>query len=79
MDIKILGPGCKRCAALTEVTQQALAELGTDATIEKVTDPIDIATMGVMSTPGLVIDGKVVLVGQVPAVERVKELLTAAG
>jgi small redox-active disulfide protein 2 len=77
MDIQILGPGCKKCDALTEVTRQALTDLGSDAQIDKVTDPVAIATMGVMSTPGLVIDGKVVMVGQVPNVDKVKALITA--
>ena len=76
MNIQILGPGCKRCDALTATTRQALAELGRDASIEKITDPIAIATMGVMATPGLVVDGRVVLAGTIPNVDKVKELLT---
>lgn len=78
MDIQILGPGCKKCDALTANTREALAQLGSDASIEKITDPIAIATMGVMATPGLVIDGKVVLSGNVPNVDKVKELLIAS-
>ena len=78
MTVQILGPGCKRCEALAAVTQQAMTELGIGAPIEKVTDYAQMAGMGVMSTPALAIDGTVVLVGQVPDVDRVKSLLTAS-
>ena len=64
MKIKILGSGCKNCVTLAENTKAALAELGTDAEIEKVTDFAEIAKYGVMSTPGLVIDEKVVSYGK---------------
>ncbi|HZW49683.1 MAG TPA: thioredoxin family protein [Bacillota bacterium] len=65
MIIKILGPGCKNCVALTENTKAALSELGIGAEIKKVTDFSEIARYGVMSTPGLVIDEKVVSFGKV--------------
>ena len=66
MQIKILGPGCRNCVTLERVTREALADLGIDAEIEKVTDYAAIAGYGVMSTPGLVVDGEVVLYGRVP-------------
>jgi small redox-active disulfide protein 2 len=65
MTIKVLGPGCKNCAALVENTKAALTELGLTADIIKVTDFADIAKYGIMSTPGLVIDEKVVSFGKV--------------
>ena len=65
MIIKILGTGCKNCVALTENTQAAVKELGIEAEIVKVTDFKDIMTYGVMLTPALVIDEKVVSFGKV--------------
>ena len=65
MIIKILGSGCSKCQALTENTRKALAEAGREAEILKVTDIAEIAAHGVMSTPALVVDGKVVSVGKV--------------
>jgi small redox-active disulfide protein 2 len=73
--IKVLGPGCTNCKNLERVTRQVVAELGLDATIEKVTDYPTIAGYGVMSTPGLVVDDKVVLAGRVPTAAAVRELL----
>lgn len=65
MKIKVLGPGCKNCVSLTENTKAALSEIGVEAEIEKVTDFVEIAKYGIMSTPGLVIDEKVVSFGKV--------------
>jgi small redox-active disulfide protein 2 len=65
MTIKILGSGCKNCVTLAENAKTALAELGQQADIVKVTDYADIASYGIMSTPGLVIDEKVVSFGRV--------------
>lgn len=65
MKIKILGSGCANCVTLAENTKKALAESGIEAEIEKVTDFAEIAKYGVMSTPGLVIDEKVVSYGKV--------------
>ncbi|NCT89420.1 thioredoxin family protein [Cellulomonas sp. APG4] len=75
MQIKILGPGCRNCVALERVTREAVAELGVAADIEKVTDYGEIAALGVMSTPGLVVDGRVVLTGHVPTARALRELL----
>ncbi|OIQ80857.1 hypothetical protein GALL_373740 [mine drainage metagenome] len=76
--IKVLGPGCNNCKTLERVTKEAVAELGIEATIEKVEDYAAIAGYGVMSTPALVIDEKVVVAGRVPTPAHVRELLTAA-
>ena len=77
MDIKILGSGCVNCKNLERLTRDALDNLGLDAAIEKVTDPADIASWGVMTTPALVIDDEVVVSGRTPTPEKVKELLAS--
>lgn len=66
------------CVTLERVTREAVAELGLEAEIEKVTDYAAIMGYGVMSTPGLVVDETVVLSGRVPTVAKVRELLEAA-
>jgi small redox-active disulfide protein 2 len=76
--VKILGPGCTNCQNLERATREAIAELGLDATVEKVTDYATIAGYGVMSTPGLVVDEKVVVSGRVPKAAEIKMLLTGA-
>lgn len=78
MNIKILGPGCKNCVNLEKATRAAVAELGLDATVEKVTDYPTIASYGIMSTPGLVVDEEVLVYGRVPRPEEIKQLLTDA-
>jgi small redox-active disulfide protein 2 len=65
MVIKILGSGCKNCVTLKENTEAAIKEMGMEAEIIKVTDFQDIMSYGIMSTPGLVIDEKVVSFGKV--------------
>lgn len=75
MEIKILGTGCTKCKTLEKVTREAVAETGIDASIDKVEDIVKIMEYRVMRTPGLVINGKVVLSGQVPTVNKVKEIL----
>jgi small redox-active disulfide protein 2 len=74
--IKVLGPGCPRCAKLYYNVQDAVRESGVSANVEKVTDILAITGFGVARTPALVIDGEVKCVGQVPSVEEIKELLT---
>ena len=75
MIIKVLGPGCTNCVNLERVTRQAVDALGVDATIEKVTDYPTIVGYGVMATPALVVDEKLVLSGRVPTTAQVRELL----
>ena len=77
MIVKILGPGCNNCQKLEKATREALAELGLDATVEKVEDYPSIVGYGIMSTPGLVVDDKVLVSGRVPKTAEIKELLTA--
>ncbi len=79
MDIKVLGPGCRNCVNLEKAARQALADLGLDATVTKVEDYPTIAGYGVMATPALVVDEKVVSTGRVPGAAEMRDLLTAAG
>lgn len=78
MIIKILGSGYKKCIALAENTKAAAKTAGLDVEIEKVTDVIAIAGYGIMSTPGLVIDEKVVSSGRVLNATDIAPLLTEA-
>ncbi len=73
--IKVLGSGCTKCNELAANTEAALAELGMDTTIDHVTDFAQIAAYGVMSTPALVVDGKVVSLGKVLKKEEVVKIL----
>ena len=77
--IQVYGPGCAKCASLAEVTKQAVQELQWDVPVKKVTDPMLFAAAGVLVTPALVMNGKVLLFGKVPSVEAVKGLLLEAG
>lgn len=79
MNIKVLGSGCANCVRLEANVKEALAATGmADATVEKVTDYAEIAAYGIMSTPGLVVDGVVVVSGRVPAADEVAAFLAAA-
>lgn len=75
MIIKILGSGCKNCVALKDNTEEALKELGIEAEIEKVTDFKEIVGYGVMSTPALVVDEKVVSFGKVLKSKEIAKIL----
>lgn len=75
MIIKILGSGCKNCVTLKQNTEEALKELGIKAEIEKVTDFKDIVGYGVMSTPALVVDEKVVSFGKVLKPKEIVKIL----
>jgi len=76
MKIEILGMGCPKCKKTTQNAQQAVEELGINAEIIKVEDMKDIVEAGVMSTPGLGIDGEIKIKGRVADVEEIKELLS---
>jgi small redox-active disulfide protein 2 len=75
MNIKILGSGCKKCVALANNARDAAQSAGLSAEIEKVTDIVEIAGFGIMSTPALVIDGKVVSTGKVLSAAEISALL----
>ena len=76
MEIKILGTGCPKCKTLEKLTRKAVAELDINANISKVEDIMQIMNYGVVSTPALVIDEKVVIKGRVPSANEIKKLLT---
>lgn len=78
LSIKILGSGCANCARLEANARDAMATLGLDAQIEKVTDVGEIASYGIMRTPGLVVDEQVLVSGRVPDATEIARLLSAS-
>ena len=75
MEIKVLGPGCPKCELTKKNVQDAVAEAGVDASIEKVTDIMEISKYGVFGTPAVVVDGEVKSVGRIPEKEEIKKWL----
>jgi small redox-active disulfide protein 2 len=73
MEIKVLGPGCPKCQQAEKNVKEAVQETGVNASVDKVTNVMDIAKFGVFGTPAVVIDGKVKCVGKVPTKDEVKE------
>jgi small redox-active disulfide protein 2 len=73
--IKVLGTGCPKCHKLSDNTVQAAQKLGLDYELEKVTDVMRFADFGVMLTPALIVDGKVVVQGRAPSVDELERLL----
>ena len=78
LDIKILGPGCPRCYEVEKRTKEVLEDLKLDANVEKVSDLKKIMEYKIMATPGLVINGKVVCSGKIPAKSQIKEWIEQA-
>ena len=78
MLIQVLGPGCMKCKKTAEHVQQAVAESGSDALVEKIEQIERIMAFGVMTKPALVIDGQVKMAGRVPSVEEIKRIIAAA-
>lgn len=76
-DVKVFGPGCKRCETTETMVKEAAARLGVDVTVEKITDAKSIAMAGVMSTPGISVDGKLVHAGGLPDAAKLDAWLTA--
>jgi len=76
MEIKILGTGCPKCKTLERLTREVVEQNGLDATVAKVEDIVEIMKFGVMTTPALVVNGKVVIKGRVPSAEEIKQVLT---
>jgi len=76
MEIKILGTGCPKCKSLEKLAHEAVSELGIDASIVKEEDIMKIMGYGILHTPGLVVDGKVVLSGRLPSSSELKLILT---
>jgi small redox-active disulfide protein 2 len=73
--IKILGSGCPNCKKLAYLTQRAAAHLNLDARIEKITDPVEIMKYPILSTPGLVVNEKLICAGRVPAEHEIVKWL----
>jgi len=75
LKIQIFGPGCIRCNTTYNLVKAVLEETQTEATLEKVSDLVQMATMGILSTPAIAINGKVVMSGRVPSSNEVAALL----
>jgi len=75
MDIKVLGPGCPKCQQTEKIVRAVVQEMDADATVEKITDIMEIAGYGVFGTPAVVVDGDVKSVGKIPKPEDVKSWL----
>lgn len=75
LSVKVLGSGCANCLKLEQLVRQAVDELGMEATVEKVTDYATILRYGVMTTPGLVVNDRLLLSGRVPPPDEVRQLL----
>jgi len=75
MEIKVLGTGCPKCKALEKATREVIAELNVDANITKEEDIVKIMGYGIMQTPGLVINDKVVFSGRVPSTSEIKNFI----
>ena len=78
LTIKVLGSGCANCHKVEELAKQAVTQLGIQAKVEMVTDMQEIMRYGVMGTPGIVIDEKVVSTGRVPALSQITTMITSA-
>jgi small redox-active disulfide protein 2 len=77
MEIKVLGPGCKKCRATKEAIRQVVDDLGLEIQVEEVAEMSEIVKYDVLTTPGVVIDGKVVSKGRVPSKKEVEGWLKA--
>ncbi|RJQ39651.1 MAG: thioredoxin family protein [Anaerolineaceae bacterium] len=78
IEIKVLGPGCANCKRLEQIARSVIDELAVEANIIKVTDYAEIVDLGVMSTPGLIINDKVVSSGRIPSVDEVENWVKEA-
>lgn len=76
MEIKILGTGCSKCKSLEEITRKVVKDNKIEANITKVEDIVEIMKFNIMTTPALVVEGKVVVKGRVPSAEEIKQILT---
>ncbi|HRF90730.1 MAG TPA: thioredoxin family protein [Desulfobacter postgatei] len=76
MEIKVLGPGCAKCSKTEKLVQEVIKETGVDASVEKITDMMQIASYGVFGTPSVIVDGEVKCTGKVPKKEEIKAWIT---
>ena len=79
MEIKVLGPGCSRCKTAMKLIESVVAERAPGVKVEKVEDLTEMIRLGVMSTPAVLVDGRVVMSGRVPSRAEVETWLAAAG
>ena len=77
MDIKVLGPGCPKCKQTEEIVKEVVQEMDSGATVEKITDIMEIAGYGVFGTPAVVVDGEVKSVGKIPNADEIKSWISA--
>ncbi|MCM2563350.1 thioredoxin family protein [Lutimaribacter sp. EGI FJ00015] len=75
--VKVYGPGCKRCETAEQMVKDAAQKLGLQVEVEKITDQKSIAMAGVMSTPGIAVDGKLVHTGGLPDAAKLEGWLSA--
>jgi small redox-active disulfide protein 2 len=73
--VEVFGTGCARCKQAIKIMETAIKELGADAVVERVEDINEIVSRGIMATPAVAVDGKIVLMGKVPTLEEAKKLL----
>jgi small redox-active disulfide protein 2 len=78
MQIRVFGPGCAKCQKLAENARQAVQRSGVDATVEESHDITQLVMLGVLTTPALMIDGKLAVAGHVASVPQIEEMLAAA-
>lgn len=78
MEIKILGPGCHRCHELDKRTREVVKELGLDTSVEYIQDLNKIMEYPILTTPGLLVNGKVVCSGRVPSKDEIAKFLSSA-
>lgn len=76
MNIKVIGSGCENCDKTNAIVAECVEELGIDAKIERVADLVEIVKLGVMTAPSVMIDGKIVISGQVPSKKQMMKVLT---
>ena len=77
MKIEVVGPGCYRCIETEKNVKEAVKQLSIQAEVIKVTSVAEFAEKGVMFTPGVVVDGKVVVSGKIPTADEIKKILSA--
>ncbi|WP_024871109.1 thioredoxin family protein [Tolumonas lignilytica] len=75
-NIKVLGSGCTNCKTTVRLIEEAATECGVDIQLEKVEEIRDIVSYGVLSTPGVIVDGQIVHTGGIPSKEKIREWLT---